>query len=76
MLFALIFRKPKEDDEDETENQLKKDEVEAATAMCGTPENSGQYKYKIPEAIISSEMLFLSYIEFNARLISASKLVL
>ena len=43
MLFALIFRKPKEDDEDETENQLKKDEVEAATAICGTPENSGQY---------------------------------
>ena len=43
MLFALIFRKPKEDEEDETENQLKKDEVAAATTVYGTPENRGKF---------------------------------
>ena len=54
MLFALIFRKPKEDDEDETENQLKKDEIAAATAECGTPENRGK-----------KNLLISSYFELN-----------
>ena len=44
MLFALIFRKPKEDEEDEMENQLKKDEEAAATTVYGIPENRGKFQ--------------------------------
>ena len=44
MLFALIFRKPQEDEEDETENQLQKDEETAVTTVYGTPENRGKFQ--------------------------------
>ena len=41
MIFALIFRKPKEDDE-AADSDLEKDEITTATTVYGTPENRGK----------------------------------
>ena len=45
MIFALIFRKPKEDDE-AADNDLEKDEITTATTVNGTLENRGKHADK------------------------------